>query len=354
MASLNPDFRGADEVIVPMNMRDLGGWAPNDREIEAVMRERRGQNKLMEDMPVHTRFGSADTIEPMPEMLAKWNEFQKSKGRYDGSCDWSLLDEFTFGKPLLWLPQIIGSCVVSNTFRGWVVRLNYQISILGMAEEFLGKNEFGPNCLSFYGPWSYGAARKRANMRGSDGLYCEAMQSSLLKDGVMSCSTPALLQILGKLKADGERDLPEPQSESVYRSFGDWKYIDELRQYADYTLEECPSISSVDDLKKALTDCKPTFHCSMIAVKKAVTHKDGFAIHKRDPNDKWAHNMEYQGYFIASDGELFFRFSNESWGPQHIYNVPYSEVDDWYRRRDVTSAAIGMIRAPKSAPVAIA
>lgn len=352
MAQLNPDFRGADVVIVPYNMRDMCGWGVGEDEKALVMRERLGQDRIAKDMPIHTRFGAADN--PMPEMLASWNEFQKSKGRGEGSCDWSLLDEFCFKKPLLWLPQIIGSCVESNTFRGWVIRLCYQIVLLGLAEEYLGKSEFGSNNIAPYGPWNYGAARKRANMRGGDGLYCEAMQESLIKDGVLMCSTPKLVELCGKLGVARDKDFPEPQNEGVYRQFGDWKYIEELRPYADFALEECPSVTSVDQLQEALKTCKPTFHCSMIAVHKIGTHKDGFAIHGRNPRDKWAHNMAYHGFFYASDGDLFFRFSNESWGPEHIYNVPYSEVNDWYRNRGVTSAAIGMIRAPKSAPVAIA
>lgn len=352
MPMLNPDFRGADEVIVPEDMKNQFGWTDGTvSENEAVLHERRGADRLQSDMPVATRFCQGPA--PMPEVASLWEEFQKSKGRGPNSCDWSLLDEFVLKTVLLWLSQIIGSCVVSNSLRGWVLRLMYQIAFLGQPEEYLGRNEFGENNYSFYGPYSYGAARRRANMRGGDGLYCEVMRESFLKDGVLSCSTPKLIEILKKLGAASSKDFPEPQNAKVYRAFGDWQYLDDLSGYADFTLQECPEITTVDGLKAALQECKPTFHCSMIAVKKVGDHKDGFAIHKRDPNDQWAHNMCFHGFFFASDGELFFRFSNESWGPQHIYNVPYAEVDDWFKRRNVTAAAIGMINGPKSAPVSI-
>lgn len=350
---LNPDFRSADEVVPPSNLREMCGWTDGRiSESDAIARERLGQELLAKDLPVHTRFGASDVI--MPELAKKWNDFQKSKGRFDGSCDWSLLDEFCFGNPLLWLPQIIGSCVVSNTFRGFHIRQTFQIVLLGLAEEWFGKSEFGPNSFGFYGPWSYGAARKRANMRGGDGLYCEAMQASLLKDGVLACSSPKLQEICRNVGAASERDFPEPQNARLYRAFGDWEYIEALRPHADFTLQECPIVASVDELDEALKSCKPVFHCSMIAIHKVGTHKDGFAIHKRNPRDQWAHNMCYHGFFYASDGEVFYRMSNESWGPEHIYNVPRAEVDDWYRRRNVTSAAIGMINGPKSAPMSIA
>lgn len=349
MAAMNPDFaRRADDVLVPAIDNPFGWSEPGVDPQQAVMRERLGQERLEKDVPLMLRAQAA--FDPIPGVVAAWNDFQKSKGRFPGSCDWSLLDEFVLKEVLIWLPQIIGSCVVSNTFRGWVTRLMYQITFLGMPMEYLGRNQFGPANYAFYGPWTYGAARKRANMRGGDGLYCEAMVESLLKDGVMSCSVPALIDLTKQLGVSGEKDYPEPQSASVYRAFGAWKYVEDLRKYADFSLEECPYVTSADQLKDMLTACKPVFHCSNLAIKKVGTHPDGFAIHGRDPANSWPHNMEFVGYFYASDGELFFVFSNESWGLNYIYNVPYKEVQDWFARRNVTAAAIGNIRGPVSAP----
>jgi hypothetical protein len=240
---------------------------------------------------------------------------------------------------------------MSNTIRGWGIKMMQQIALSGEPYEYLGRNEFGPNNYLFYGPYSYGMARKRANMRGGDGLYCEPMQETLIKDGVIACNTPKLLEILG---TTDDKNFPEPQSESLYRQFGDWKYLDDLKPYADYALAECPSVTSVEGLWNNLQDCKPTFICSMIAIKKTGDHKDGFPIHARNPNDQWAHNMCFHGCWTASDGKRFFRFSNESWGSQHIYNILYEEVDDWYKRRNVTTASIGKINGPQSAPPVIA
>lgn len=353
MPTLNPDFRGADEVFVPANLKDMCGWTDGTiSESEAVLKERFGQDDLMKSLPMQTTI--REEPKPLPAIVDAWNSFQASKGRGPGSCDWSLLDEFIYGKPLLWLPQIIGSCVISNSFRGFVIRQNYQIAILGEPQEYFGKNEFGQNNLAFYGPWLYGAARKRANMRGGDGLYCEALQKSFLLDGVVTCSTPKLVELLTKLGAAKEKDFPEPQNERLYRQFGDWNYIEELRPYADFKLADCPTVTSQADLKACLEVGKPVFHCSMVAIHKVGTHKDGFAIHKRNPRDQWAHNMCYHGFFYASDGELFYRMSNESWPDGPIYNLPASEVDDFYARRNVTSAAIGRIQGPMSAPVSIA
>jgi hypothetical protein len=118
----------------------------------------------------------------------------------------------------------------------------------------------------------------------------------------------------------------------------------------DYSLQECPFIKSEEQLDKMLEDCKPVFQCSGLAIKKIGEHKDGFAIHGRDPNDSWSHNMCYHGKMIASDGDKFYRLSNESWGKQHLYNIPVTQIVDFFKNRNVTCAAIGMINAPKSAP----
>lgn len=341
---LNPDIRGADEIIPRKN---LTGWTDGKIDLKDALRiEREGEETILREMPSSAVF--TDSIALLPEMAAKWEAYQKSKGRFPGSFDWTLLDEFVTGAALLWLPQIIGSCVVSNSIRGWALRNMYQVVMLGLSQEYLGRNEFGSVNYSPYGPFSYGLARMGTGIRG-DGLFCEAMVKAYLR-GVLSCSNPKLLEILKKLGVDRTKDFPEPQSESVYRSFGNGSYINELLPYMDYSLQECPYIKTEEQLDKALRDCKPVFHCSGLAIKKIGEHKDGFAIHGRDPNDSWAHNMCYHGYMIASDGAKFYRMSNESWGEKHVYNLPVSQVVDFYKNRNVTSAAIGMINAPTSAP----
>jgi hypothetical protein len=348
MTALNPDFsRLSDEVISPPNI--TFGWGdPNKSVADNTLHERIGQDKLATDMPYATTL--QDNTPLLPEIARAWADFQKFKGRGEGSNDWTLLDEFVLTKSLAWLPQPIGSCVVSNTLRGWVIRLKYQIALQGQPQEYLGRNEFGPNNYSPYGPWSYGAARKRVNMRGGDGLYCEAMQNSLLKDGVLPCNTPALVELLTKLKRARNQDFPEPQDETLYRQFGNWSYIEELRQYADYVLDDCPTINSIDQLDTAIKDCKPVFMCSSVAIKKIGMHKDGFALHGVNTRDQWMHNMCWHGDFTASDGAKIRLLSNESWPAPNLYAVPDDQVKLIFNRYNPTCAAIGNIRGPRSAP----
>lgn len=352
--TLNPDFRGADEVIVPDNAEF--GWNPDGLpEHEAILLEERAFGELEEDIPVLMRARQDPAW--MPEMKAKWDEFQKSKGRHEGSADWSLLDEFVFGKPIVWLPQIIGSCVASNTFRPWVTRFMIQIVLRGQAQEYLGRNEFGPENLSFYAPWSYGMMRRRGGLRRGDGGFCAPMAETLLKDGVMPCNTPALRDLLKRLNVAGSRDFPEPQTNrgaAVYREFGAWKYLDDLKPYADYPCRETIKIRSAEQLSEALQSGKPAFVCSMEAITKIGTHPDGFAIHARDPRNSWAHNMSVNGEFLASNGDRFFRWCNQSWGDQHTYNRRFDEVAQRLRTGALEMVAIGEIDGPQSAPPLIA
>ena len=349
MRKINPDFRTIEEVYTPRDLRQLTGWSqhvdPDEREL--IDTERRTLADIEASQP--DRFQTQVAKEIPAEMLAKWTEFQKNKGRYEGSADWSLLDEFAHGQALVWLPQIIGSCVCSNTLRPWVARLMYQIVLLGDSMEYLGRGEFGPKNYSFYGPYTYGEARKKANMKGSDGLYCAPMAWSLMQ-GVVACNEPKLLEILQDAGFARDKDFPEPQSKGLYRAFGNWQYIDRLKPYADFALEESPSVTSADQLWDLLQVGKTAFQCSMEAIHKIGDHPDGFPIHARNPRDRWAHNMSWQGCFIASDGERFFRMSNESWGANHIYNRKFDEVDRAFRSGRLTVQAIGQIAGPSSSP----
>lgn len=348
MTQLNPDFRGADEVVVPPN--GLMGWTDGKtEEREAISREQRGADRLMADMPV--AFNARPPEEPVPALLASWNAFQKSKGRFDGSFDWTLLDEWIHKEPLLFLPQIIGSCVESNTNPALVCREMYQVGLLGQASEYLGRKEFGPSNYASYGPFSYGMARRRANMRGSDGLYCEPMLESLMKDGRIPCNTPKLLEILNARGLAREQDFPEPQGNAgaqLYRDFGNWKHLDELMPFADNLVTEGSYVTDISQLLEGFEQGKVAFVCSSEAIKKVGTHPDGFAIHAVDTRNKWYHNMSLRGKFVASDGEQFIREANESWGKEHIYNRRVDEVAAAIRTRKLTIALIGNINMRKS------
>lgn len=340
---LNKDFRGVGEVIAPASARELQGWS-GERDIE-----QRQLDSMASGSP--DSFADGDSYAAPAELLEAWEKFQRSKGRYEGSNDLSLLDEFVHGQPLVWKPQIIGSCVVSNTLRPWVARLMYQVAILGQPMEYLGRSEHGPQNYSPFGPMSYGLARKRANMRGSDGLYCAPMAESLLKDGVLPCSNSALADFMEGKGFTGITDLPEPQGRDgarLYRDFGNWRHLDELRSGLTCKLANSPTVRDADHLWDLAMQGKPAFVCSMEAIHKTGEHPDGFAIHARDPRDRWAHNMSFQGGFVASDGERFFRQSNESWGKDHIYNRRFEEVAESFRKNRLTVQAIGQIKGPET------
>ena len=311
-------------------------------------REQRALDRAQADSPVayRQRVGKA-----LPEAMAKrWAEHMASKGYGEDSCDLTMIDELVLGRRYNWEDQFIGSCVVSNTFRQWVRRAMYEIALLGDPEEYLGRDEFGTGSISFYAPFSYGCMRRRGGLRGGDGGFCAPMAESLMKDGVLPCSTPRLAEILQREGSANEADYPEPRSNRTYRKFGDWKFLDELMPYTDYRLLESVRLRSVEDHLDNSRQGKPAFQCSMIAIRKAGTHADGFTIHARNPRDSWAHNMGWAGHFTASDGQRFYRLSNESWGDNVIYNIPENELDDWYRRRNVTTMTIGEIDLPNSAP----
>lgn len=361
--SKNPDFRGVDEIRLPVSIRSMPGWTDgiSSTERDLINTEKKVLGQLEEEQPL--RFVASDEDKFMPEMLAKWKRFLKFKGRTENSSDWSLLDEFmgseegfegsfTPGKSFNWLPQIIGSCVLSNTFRQWVKRMMIQIILFGQPMEYLGKAEFSSNNLSFYAPWSYGHARKLANMRGGDGLYCGPAVKSLMS-GVVMCNNPALLSILQQEQCASEKDFPEPQGgrgSALYRAFGNWKYIDQLEPYKDFELLESPSVKSADQLWNLIQKGYTAFVCSGEAIKKVGIHPDGFAIHARDPSDSWPHNMGVGGCFEASDRDRFFVWDNTSWGANHLYYRRFAEVEQSFRAGRLTMQAIGQISGPTSSP----
>lgn len=347
--TLNPDIRGADDVIAPPNLDDMTGWLVPEAttEEEFIQGEKTKIGSLQDDFPVAFQTRAAKEI--AQPLYDEWVSFQKSKGRFEGSCDWTLLDEFVLKKALLWLPQIIGSCVCSNTFRGWVIRLMYQNVFF--AGEYLGNNEFGADNYSFWCPFSYGMSRKRGNLRSGDGSFCGVMAETLMKDGVVKCNNSRVQEISADYRCTAENDFPEPQGSAgmkLYRDVGNWKYLDELLPYAENRLIESPSVKSVDQLIDLLEAGKPCFVCSMEAIKKVGEHPDGFAIHARDPGNQWAHNMCFHGTLVASDGRKFIRESNESWGSQHLYNRDPEEVEKSFRAGRLTVQAIGEIDGPKS------
>lgn len=347
---MNPDFRTVADIQVP-DLNQMTGWGVRGQdEMEAINYERASSDQIAAELPMLS--GVAEKPDPDSPIVKRWNEFQQSKGRYPGSADWSLLDEFCFNQELVWLPQIIGSCVMSNTFRLYVIRAMYQIFILGHAQELLGKEEFGPNNLAPYGPYSYGWSRKKAGMRRGDGSYCGVMKWALAQ-GVIRCNTPKLLEITRAEGVANDQDYPEPQGRtgaSFYREMGNWAYLDDLKPYAAWPVTVANDVKSAQQLWDLLDHGEGAYVCSMEAIHKVGDHPDGFPIHARNPRDRWAHNMAFHGKFIASDGERFFRQSNESWGKRHIYNRRFSEVERAFNSGRLTVASIGGIDLSESLP----
>ena len=339
---------GLDHAIGPQ------GWGDGTlTEAEMVRYETEYHERAAADMPVAYR-SRPTTNRVLPGIQRRWSEAMERKGMRADSVCLNTLEEITWGRKFDWLPQDIGSCVASNTFRVWVQRAIAQIAARGDGEEYLGTTEFGPSSIAPYAPQTYGMARKRANMRGSDGLYCEPMAESLMKDGVLDCSTPKLLELLRTLDADAAKMLPEPIGRpSLYRAFGNWEHIESLRQFCDSRLMASVKINSVDEHLEASKQMKTAFMCSMIAIRKTGTHKDGFDVHARNPNDRWAHNMGWSGHFYDRSGNLFFILNNTSWGPKAMYNIPAEELDRWYKAKLPTTMTLEEIDMPDSPPLVV-
>jgi hypothetical protein len=331
------------------------GWGDETLSIPARLAvERAYYDIAVEDNPVAYKIRPVKQISPI--MLKKWEDFQESKGRQRGSNDLTLLTDFVFGKPYIFFPQDTGSCVWSNTFRGIVDRMLWEIMIKGDPEEWFGNQEFGINSIAPH-MISYGFARQRANMKGSDGLYCQPMIESMMKDGFVTCNTPKLIEVMNAAGATQPEDFPEPRSTSLIRKLQNWAFNDVLRPYGDHRLLESVRIKSADDLLQAADESKPAMMCSGIAIKSKGKSPDGFTIHVRNPNDSWAHNMCWGGKRVDKNGNVYVVLSNRSWvqanatTPEaYVYNIPIEEAEKWIGSGNVDCMTLGEIDLPDSAP----
>jgi hypothetical protein len=262
-------------------------------------------------------------FEPGP--MNAFLELHKQKGYEDGSCDLSLIDEFYWGRRFHWLPQDTGSCTISNTFRCWVRRALFETLMRGQLENNLGKQEYGRDTVSFYAPLSYGIARQKGNLRRGDGGFCSTTIDSLM-EGVLDCNNGRLSEILNNLRADSERDYPEPRSTAVYRNFQNWTYNEELKPFLTSPLVESIKVTSAATLDDQLKQFKPAIMCSMLAVKRGGDHQ-GLSYFVADTRNQWAHNMCWCGR-VVWHGRTFFLLSNESWRDDLIYPIPAEHVDE--------------------------
>lgn len=311
---------------------------------EKIYHSKVEQQAFAADNPVV--FQQREIRELIPGLKKKWDEFQISKGRSPGSNDLTLITEFVFGVLWRWLPQDIGSCVFSNTFRPWVDRMCFEICLKGDPEAYIGTQQFSPLSIAPHCV-TYGIARQIANMRGSDGLY-KAPMIKALTQGVVLCSTPKLKELQESAGAGSDTNYPEPRSASLYRKIGDWAWNDALRPYLTCALQESVDVTSVEQHRIQENQSKPMMICSGLAYKKIGVHKDGFDIHGIDPANSWAHNMDFSGFRLASDGDRFTRLTTRSWtqsgsDPEKwCFNISNDELGRIYKR-DVDVASIGEI-----------
>jgi hypothetical protein len=317
--------------------------------------EKRWLENAIKDYPI--AYQARERAAVLPGLKAKWDRFQLDRGRFPGSQDFTLLDEFVFGKSFTFRYQPIGSCVYANSFRPWVAGALYQISLLGENEEFPGREELGVKSIAPFSV-SYGFARQRANMRGGDGLYCKPMQDSYIKDGIVLCSTPKVKELMDAAGATKDENYPEPRSESLCRRIGDWAWNELLRPYATCRMLDAPIPENMDAFNANIDAGRPMFQCSGIAVRRVGEHKDGFPIHGIDPGNSWAHNMGIMGRRVASDGTRYVIVDNTSWlrdtnKPEaYIYNIPEDDFQKrWFPKIDI--GVIGDIDGIKSLPLNI-
>lgn len=225
----------------------------------------------------------------------------------------------------------VHNCVASGAMRVVTYRSLAEILIFGDAEVFLGYQLEGIDSIAPFAPYHYGCGRKRGGLRRGDGSFCGAQIEAFQKDGILPCSAKGLQQIVGTR----ESDYPEPQNASLYRSFGSWNYLDQLRPEAiKITLVESEMLGrrDVDRAKTALVDeLKPMMICSSWGFAPQYKHKDGFWVYRR--SGSWAHNMSITGFRLASDGNWFVEVTN-SWGPDahrdgEYFYIPIEVFESW-------------------------
>lgn len=332
-----PEHIKSESLIIPSPPWEKMGWGQkNETEQEKIMTESEHLEQMLSSTPRLFEVKQARDWEPT--LKKKWDDFQQSKGYDPGSFDLTLMDMFVMGRRFHWFPQDTGSCVISNAYRAAVRRCLAEIMLKGQLEEAWGDTEYGNTSISFYAPYSYALGREKAGIRSGDGSYCE-VQIWALQQGVLLCSNGRLNEILNGLNAASEKDFPEPRSVSVYRKFQSWTYNDELKPFLVNPLTESLPIKTVEDLDVASKQLKPAIMCSMIAIKKGPV-VDGLQTYIVDPNNEWAHNMCWHGFFIWK-GKKYYLLSNESWGKDIIYPISEENVAKMLRRSDVVCMTLG-------------
>lgn len=323
------------------------GWGPDNIEEAARLNaEVSLLHAAQDDMPVAWAQRQRDPInDKLLERIEALHQ-EEELSYTEGSVDLRLVSKLLFGELYKWLAQIIGSCVESGGNRAWTFDQLWQILIGIDPEEPLGKMRLGVDTVSHYGPFSYGDGRKRGGMRGGDGSYCSVQVESYQKTGVLDCNTPALHAITGT----DTKDFPEPQDARLYREFGDWKHLEDLRKYADNRLLEAVEVTDAQQSVQLLREFKPHMICSNWGFAPSGEKIGPWHIYKR--SGSWAHNMTIIGVIVIN-GKLYIIVLN-SWGPEahrngEIFIIPIELYAQWLR--SASCIALGDIDLPKSRPV---
>jgi hypothetical protein len=112
------------------------GWGDGTlTEAEMIRYEAEYHERAAADMPIAYR-SRPTTNSVLPGVQRRWSEAMERKGMRADSMCLNTLEEITWGRKFAWLPQDIGSCVASNTFRVWVQRAIAQIAARGDGEEY--------------------------------------------------------------------------------------------------------------------------------------------------------------------------------------------------------------------------
>lgn len=326
------------------------GWGVKEwSEEKTHAEEQRVFDELAEAVPMRVRRHAPK--EPNAELLAKVKQIQQANGIDGGFC-FLYLAEAVFGHQLQWLAQLIGSCVPSGDMRTTAYRMLAEVFLLNDPEELPGIDITGEDSLAFFAPYNYRAGRKIGGLNGGDGSFCSAHIKGKMQYGHVPCSTSGL-------NAD---TLPEPQSTSSYRTWGNSNQL--LEQFAPigkkFPLIESEKLNLAGDAKTLLVEhYKPANICSSWGF--APSHKhptwklaDGSAVWIYKRSGSWAHNMSVIGC-VEVNGDWMIVIEN-SWGMRAHKNgswfaVPIELFHTWLRSADCQSVGeIDMTDNPPAWP----
>lgn len=273
-----------------------------------------------------------------------------AKDGMEGGFSFLHLLEAVAGRPVEWLPQLIGSCVASGDKETTAARMFAEVHLFNEPESLPGSETSGRSNISFFAPYSYRAGRKLAGINGNgDGSLCVPHIRGKMQFGHLPCDA-------SNLTSDS---FPEPQDQAYYRRWGSSDAM--LNQFTEvggkFRLLESEKVRTVDELKTlAVEHHKPANQCSIWAFKRGEKiegwkTRDGNPVFRwvRDTRAEWAHNLSRMGY--VEIGGRWFGIVKNTWGPFHdgrSWFVIDEETDaDWIRQSEVQSVGnIDMADSP--------